>query len=463
MRKHIVQKITVILLLVLAAASASRGQSTKIDATRLLKPSGTNSRLLVTNSSGATAWTDAENILSGSTGISITGNTIGLTLGGSAGNIQFNNTTALGGSANLNWDNSNVELQIGQPLSGTGRIVIKGSNTNNTTFAFQGFDSGDAERSRITNGGYFQGTGVGRVGFDYGAAFILDARLYQPTAVTSTATSGSSSLVSFAGGFTPPSGNAVVNLVEVVGTIDQSSGATGKTRMMYLAANAISTANLFGLETVGGYNLIGNGTVPEVMPRLGVVGLGTSGSTNALGVYNSSGTPLFFVGDDGQVAIGGATSTYTLDVTGNDAIRIPRGTTAQRPTNNQGIFRFNTSDSRFEGYNGTSWIQFGALVSQPASTESVQNTNFTATKFIINLVNSTSSAITVTPPASPVIGDRFAISDATANAATNNITVGFSAASQKLYGVTQNYVLNVNGGFAEFIYVGSTTGWVSTK
>lgn len=463
MRKNIVQKITVLLLLVLASVTASRGQSTKIDATRLLKPSGTNSRLLVTNSGGATAWTDAENILSGATGISITGNTIGLTLGGSAGNIQFNNTTALGGSANLNWDNSNVELQIGQPLSGTGRIIIKGSNTNNTTYSFQGFDSGDTERSRITNGGYFQGTGASRIGFDYGTAFTLDARLHQPTSVTSAVTSGSSALVSFAGGFTPPGGNAVVNLVEVVGTIDQSAGATGKTRMMYLAANAVSTANMFGLETVGGYNLIGNGTVPEVMPRLGVVGLGTTGSTNALGVYNSSGTPLFFVGDDAQVAIGGATSSYTLDITGNDAIRIPRGTTAQRPTTNSGIFRFNTTDTRFEGYDGTSWIQFGALVSHPASSESIQNTNFTAVKFRINLVDCSSGAITVTPPSSPVIGERFAISDAKANAATNNITVGFSAASQKLYGVTQNYVLNVNGGYVEFIYVGATTGWIATK
>ncbi len=348
-------------LLLLAAAALCRGQTTRVDATRLLRPSGTNSRLLVTNSSGSTVWTDAENFLSGATGISISGNTIAMTLGGSAGDIQFNNTNALGGSANLHWDNAGTALRIGQPVSGTGRLTVKGSNTNNTTFSFQGFDSGDVERSRITNSGYFQGTGLGRVGFDYSSAFTLDARLYQPTSVSSTATSGSTALVAFAGGFAPTSGNAQMNLVEVTGTVNQSGGANGKVRMLYLAANAVSAPNLYALETVGGYSLIGDGAIfPEVMPRLAVVGLGNTGATNAFGVYNTNGTPGFFVGDDGQAGIGNAAPAYSLDITGSDAIRLPKGSTVQRPANNQGIFRFNTTDNKFEGYDGSAWVQFGA-------------------------------------------------------------------------------------------------------
>lgn len=367
------------LLLAMALTAVCSGQSTRVDATRLLRPSASSSRLLVTNSSGATVWTDAENFLSGSTGISISGNTIGLTLGGSTSNIQFNNTTALGGSANLNWDNAGLELQIGQPPAATGRIVVKGSNTNNTTFAFQGFDSGDTERSRITNGGYFQGTGIGRLGFDYGSSFLLDARLYQPTSVVSTATSGSSALVSFAGGFAPTSGNAQVNLVEVVGTINQTGSANGKTRMLYLAANVLGASNLYALETVGGYSLIGNGTVfPETMPRLAVVGLGNTGSTNAFGVYNTNGTPSFFVGDDGQAGIGNAAPAYSLDITGSDAVRLPKGTTAQRPATSQGILRFNTSDNKFEGHDGSAWVQFGAAGGGSSYTDEISPTQITA-------------------------------------------------------------------------------------
>ncbi|MEZ4941836.1 MAG: hypothetical protein R3D58_13230 [Saprospiraceae bacterium] len=379
MRNNIVQKIKLILLLVLAAASTSWGQVTKVDATRLLRPSGSNSRLLVTNSSGATAWTDAENFLSGSTGISISGNTIGLALGGTTGNIQFNNSTALGGSANLNWDNAALELQIGQPPAATGRIIVKGSSNNNTTYALQAFDNGDTERSRITNGGYFQGTGIGRIGFDYGAAFTLDARLYQPTSVSSAATSGSTSLASFSGGFAPTSGNAVMNLMEVVGTINQTGGANGKTRMLYLAANAISAANMYGLETVGGYNLIGNGTVPaEVMPRLAVVGLGNTSGTNAFCVYNTSSQIGLAVHDDGNVGIGTAQPLYKLDISGGGAVRIPRGTTAQRPSADDGVFRFNTTDDKFEGYDGTDWVQFGSGGGGSAYTEEITPAQITA-------------------------------------------------------------------------------------
>jgi len=314
-----IQKLTLTLLLLGAGALAVWGQTTRVDAAGLVRPAG------------------------------------------SAGNIQYNNTSGIGGSPNLHWDNSSAGLQIGQPLSGTGRIVAKGSNNTNSAFVFQAFDSGDTERSRITNGGYFQGAGVGRIGFDYGGLFSLDARLQQPASVVSTITSGASALVSFNGGFAPTSGNAVVNLVEVTGIVNQTGGANGRVRMLYLAANAVSAPNLFALETVGGYSLIGDGGVfPEVMPRLAVIGLGSTGATNAFGAYNTSGAPLFFVGDDGQAGIGTTAPAYALDVTGNDAIRLPRGSTAQRPANTSGILRFNTTDNKFEGNDGSTWVQFGA-------------------------------------------------------------------------------------------------------
>ena len=35
------------------------------------------------------------------------------------------------------------------------------------------------------------------------------------------------------------------------------------------------------------------------------------------------------------------------------------GTTAQRPTANQGMFRYNTTTSSFEGYDGSAWGAIG--------------------------------------------------------------------------------------------------------
>ncbi|MCC6460470.1 MAG: hypothetical protein IT260_08370 [Saprospiraceae bacterium] len=335
-RNNPIQKLALTLLLLGAGALAVWGQSTRVDAASLVRPAG------------------------------------------SAGNVQYNNTSGIGGSPNLHWDNSNAGLLIGQPSSGTARLIVKGSNTNNTTFAFQGFDSGDAERSRITNGGYFQGAGISRIGFDYSAAFVVDARLYQPTSVVSTATSGSTALVSLAGGFAPTSGNAVMNLVEVVGTVNQTGGANGKTRMLYLAANALSAANLYGLETVGGFNLIGNGSVPaEVMPRLAVVGLGNTAGTNAFCVYNTSSHIGLSVRDDGHVGIGNAAPAYPLDVSGNSGIRLPLGTTSQRPAGTPaGVLRYNASDQVFEGANGSAWVSLGAAASN--YTEEISPSQITA-------------------------------------------------------------------------------------
>lgn len=100
---------------------------------------------------------------------------------------------------------------------------------------------------------------------------------------------------------------------------------------------------------------------------------------------------------------------------------------------------------------------------QPPAVENIENSNFTALKWIINEVDCTGGAISVTPPASPVIKDRFAIVDSNANAATNNITVDFTGASQKLNGSVQDFIMNCDGCYIEFVYMGSTTGWVSTK
>lgn len=109
----------------------------------------------------------------------------------------------------------------------------------------------------------------------------------------------------------------------------------------------------------------------------------------------------------------------------------------------------------------TDVIDVGTTAPQPPATENVHTSNFTASKFTLHQVNTTSAEITVTPPSSPQIGDRFAVVDARLTAATNNITVNFGA--QLVYGQNDSYIINVNGGFAEFIYMGSSTGWVATK
>ena len=106
----------------------------------------------------------------------------------------------------------------------------------------------------------------------------------------------------------------------------------------------------------------------------------------------------------------------------------------------------------------------GSSVGPDAPGSEVVNTsNYTAVIGEISQADSTSAARTVTAPSSPAINDRFAVVDARATSATNNITINFTTTSQKLYGTIQDYTLNVNGGYVEFVYMGSSTGWVATK
>ena len=57
-----------------------------------------------------------------------------------------------------------------------------------------------------------------------------------------------------------------------------------------------------------------------------------------------------------KISIGSTTPTVTLDIQGTDAVQLTSGTTAERPTGNAGQIRFNTDTSKFEGFDGTTWI-----------------------------------------------------------------------------------------------------------
>ena len=43
----------------------------------------------------------------------------------------------------------------------------------------------------------------------------------------------------------------------------------------------------------------------------------------------------------------------------DETVRVASGTTAERPTPATGMLRFNTTESTFEGYDGTAWGPLG--------------------------------------------------------------------------------------------------------
>jgi hypothetical protein len=61
-----------------------------------------------------------------------------------------------------------------------------------------------------------------------------------------------------------------------------------------------------------------------------------------------------------RVGVNNATPLVSLDVAGTDAILVPIGTTAERPTGAEGYIRYNSTLDQFEGYSDGAWGQLGA-------------------------------------------------------------------------------------------------------
>ena len=82
-----------------------------------------------------------------------------------------------------------------------------------------------------------------------------------------------------------------------------------------------------------------------------------------------------FVDINGRVAIGKGNPAVALDISYTDAIRIPVGTTAQRPTAiteaaHAGYIRYNKDNHQFEGYGpGSSWGSLGGVINVAQNTK----------------------------------------------------------------------------------------------
>jgi len=59
-----------------------------------------------------------------------------------------------------------------------------------------------------------------------------------------------------------------------------------------------------------------------------------------------------------SIGIGTASPRVAIDASETtNAIALPQGTTAQRPTGNNPYIRYNTTNSALEFYNGTDWVE----------------------------------------------------------------------------------------------------------
>jgi len=295
-----------------------------------------------------------------------TGLTVGTTpiTSGTVGRVLFEGTgNVLQESANLFWDNTNGGLVLGGGsldanqilqinstkgvrISGTGAGVgytlVRGSEigglATSTTFSLLysttqlRFETAANERMRLfangnfaigttTDAGYkldvngttrtsrvdsltnqsftiqYQGSGnqTGNLGDN-----TAQIRLINNLATTST--TGTNHFVSILPSFTPTSGTTIWNAALINPTINQTGGANGITRALYINPTLTAAADFRAIEVTAGITILGAATTAKASLRI------PSGTAPTSPVNGD----IWFDGTNIKMQIGGVTKTFTL-------------------------------------------------------------------------------------------------------------------------------------------------------
>lgn len=159
----------------------------------------------------------------------------------------------------------------------------------------------------------------------------------------------------------------------------------------------------------------------------------------------------------------GGTLTGNLSFSNGTNLIVPVGNTATRPAASQGYIRYNTDLNTLESANGTAWANVGSGSASSGGgvswTPTVQNTNFIAVKNSGYLVNTATGNVTVTLPATPVIGDNITFVDYGGQLSSNALI--FYPNGNKINANTINVALTTSTASIGLVYTDNNKGWVA--
>jgi len=118
-----------------------------------------------------------------------------------------------------------------------------------------------------------------------------------------------------------------------------------------------------------------------------------------------SGTS-FTIDSSNNIGVGTSAPSVTFDIAATDAIKIPAGTTAERPTGANGMLRYNSDDAQFEGYADGAW---GAIAGGGGGDTQTATTTSTTQTAIASYATSTSLGIEITVVATDTVATERTI------------------------------------------------------
>jgi hypothetical protein len=220
-----------------------------------------------------------------------------------SGSVLFSNgTTIAQDNAQLFWDDTNNRLGIGTnapayglDVNGTARVsgiiyLTLGARIGTTTTTAGIFPSGTSGRESLNLRSSLLPTDTGNdVVITNGQGDVGN-------------TSSIRSLLTVARSFAPTSGTGVYNLIQVNPTINQTGGANGITRGLYINPTLTAAADFRAIEVANGVTVLAASVAARASLR---IPSGTAPTTPTNG-------DIWFDGTDLKMRIGGVTKTFTL-------------------------------------------------------------------------------------------------------------------------------------------------------
>ena len=279
------------------------------------------------------------------------------------------------------------DVTISNDLTVSGNLSVSGTTTQTgsvvTDNNFTGLTNANTGNSTDFGfyGKYVESSTTKYAGIFYDASTDNTFRLF-----TDTQTVPSTTVNTGATGYT--AADLVVGGITTSGLTIGSTAVTSTAAELNILDGVTSTAAELNLLDGSSANTVVNskaviyGSGGELAGTLStaaqpnITSVGTLSSATISGDLTVDTNTLVVDSSNNRVGILDATPAVSLDIgSATDAIHVPSGTTAQRPTGANGMFRYNSTDNQFEGYADGAW---GAIAGSGSSGASAMETdNFT--------------------------------------------------------------------------------------